>query len=149
MKSIEHLQKIAVLNAEVGPNINYLTSTTITTAGAVTLTSAQILGGQINRDPNGAGRTDTLPTAALLVAYLKNLAGQVGAQLTAPISFDFVVQNDADAAETITIAAGSGATSQGTMTIAQSNSKRFNIQITVLTPGSEAYVVRNRGTYTT
>ena len=143
--------KRAVLNQETGPNLANLTVATITTAGAATYTAAQLLGGQINRDPNGAGRSDVTPTAALLVAALRAQAQQLGVQPPSTVSFDLVIQNDADAAETITVTAGTGCTlSAGhTMTIAQSNSKRFNVLVTNTTIGSEAYTVRNRGTFTT
>lgn len=93
------------------------TVSTVTTAGAVTYTAAQLLGGLILRDPAGAGRSDVTPTAALIIAALPGYA--VGD------SFEFTIRNDADAAETITLTAGTGVTLSGTMTIAQSNSKRF------------------------
>lgn len=151
MQSLQTLSKRAVLNQETGPNLANLTVSTITTAGAATYTAAQLLGGQINRDPNGSGRSDVTPTAALLVAALRAVAQQVGVQLPQTISFDFVIQNDADAAETITVTAGSGCTlaTNHTMTIAQNNSKRFNVLITETKSGSEAYTLRNRGTFTT
>lgn len=151
MQSLQTLLKRAVLNQETGPNLSNLTVSTITTAGAATYTAAQLLGGQINRDPNGAGRNDVTPTAALLVAALRAVAQQLGVQLPQTISFDFVIQNDADAAETITVTAGSGCTlaTGHTMTIAQNNSKRFNVLITETKSGSEAYTLRNRGTFTT
>jgi hypothetical protein len=111
---------------------------TLTTAGALTYTPGQVLGGIVLRDPNGAARTDTLPTAALLVAAIPGV--MIGS------SFRFWVRNDADAAETITIAAGTGGTISGTATIAQSNSKEFLIRITGTAPGSEAYTAYSLGT---
>jgi hypothetical protein len=155
MKNLETLYKNGRLNAEVGPNIGYLTSTVKTTAAAVTYTAAEIAGGYIRRDPNGSGRTDVLPTAALLVAYLRNIAGQLGAELTARIEMQFTIQNDADAAETITMSVGTGGSlgpnvaGSVTVTVPQNTSKRFSIQFTSTTPGSEAYVLRNLGGYTT
>jgi hypothetical protein len=115
----------------------------IATAGAATYTAGQLKAGIILRDPNGAGRTDTLPTAALLLAAFPGV--QIGS------TFEFVVENQADAAETITIAAGTGGTAASghTLTIAQNNSKRFAIRFTGVTPGSEAYTLYNRGTFTT
>jgi hypothetical protein len=71
MTPFNTLLKRAVLNDDNGIRLERLTVTNITTAGAVTLTAAQILGGYINRDCNGANRTDTLPTAALLVAQIR------------------------------------------------------------------------------
>lgn len=98
------------------------TVTTKTTASAVTYTAAEFLGGLILRDPNGAGRSDVTPTAALLIAAMPGVA--VGN------SFRFVIRNTADAAETITLTAGSNVTLSGTMTIAQNNSKEFLAVVT-------------------
>ena len=117
-----------------------ITPSTLTTAGAITLTAAQILGGLILRDPNGAARTDVLPTAALLVAAIPG--AEVGT------SFVFYVRNDADAAETITVDPGTGGTASGTKTVAQSNLKAFLVRITNITPGSEAYTYYSLGTVT-
>lgn len=108
------------------------------TAGNITLTAAQVLGGTVVRDPNGAGRTDTLPTAALLVAALP------GAQVGDIIELTIV--NGADAAETITIAAGAGGAFDANQTAAsrviiQNTSKTARIRLTNVTASSEAYVV--------
>jgi hypothetical protein len=99
------------------------TVTTNTTASAQTYTAAQIIGGLILRDPNGAGRSDVTPTAALIYAALGSPAKYTD------ISFDFTVRNTADAAETITLTAGTGVTLSGTMTIAQNNSKTFRVVV--------------------
>lgn len=96
--------------------------TTKTTASAVTYTAAEVLGGVILRDPNGAGRADLFPTAASLLAAMPGV--QVGA------SFRVLVRNTADAAETITMTTNTGLTLSGTMTIAQNNSKEFLVVIT-------------------
>lgn len=98
---------------------------TITTAGAATYTAAQLLGGLILRDPNGAGRSDVTPTAALIIAAIDGAV--IGS------SFEFTIRNDADAAETITVTAGTDVTLSGTMTIAQSNAKRFKVVVTAAT----------------
>jgi hypothetical protein len=121
-----------------GLPIPLFTVATEATVGAVTYTVAQVLGGFINRDPNGAGRTDILPTAALLVAAIPGC--QVGS------GFEFTIRNNADAAETITLNAGTGGTlsaagqSTTTSTIVQNNSRRFAIVFTNVTLGSEAYI---------
>ena len=116
----------------------FVTVTTDTTAGALTYTAAMLLGGIILRDPNGAGRSDVTPTAALLVAAIPGAAvGQ---------AFEFTIRNTADAAETITVTAGTGTTLSGTMTIAQNNSKRFLAVLTNVTSGAEAYTVYSLGT---
>jgi hypothetical protein len=129
---------VGVVVPTVGPIVNISTVTTITTAGAATYTAAQLKGGLILRDPNGSGRSDVTPTAALLVAALPSAV--VGT------SFVFTIRNDADAAETITVTAGSGATLSGTMTIAQNNLKQFLVVLTNVTSGAEAYTVYSLGT---
>jgi ABC-type arginine transport system ATPase subunit len=97
------------------------TVTTINTAGAVTLTAAQVAGGLILRDPNGAGRADLVPTVAALYT-------EIGSPLKiAGLSFDFTIRNTADAAETITVTTNTGWTLSGTMTIGQNNSKTFRV----------------------
>jgi hypothetical protein len=115
-----------------------LAATTDSTAGALTYTAAMLLGGIILRDPNGAGRSDVTPTAALLLAAIPGAI--VGT------AFEFTIRNTADAAETITVTAGTGATLSGTMTIAQNNSKRFLVVFTNVTAASEAYTVYSLGT---
>lgn len=93
------------------------TVSTITTAGNATYTTAQLLGGFILRDPSGANRTDTTPTASAIIAAIPN--AKIGT------SFEFTIRNTADASETITVAGGTGVTISGTATIGQNNSKRF------------------------
>lgn len=116
-----------------------VTVTTDNTAAAITYTAAQLLGGFINRDPNGAGRSDVMPSAALLVAAIPG--AEVGT------SFEFTIRNNADAAETITITAGTGCTLSGagqsttTTTITQNNSRRYLARLTDVTAGSEAYTL--------
>lgn len=119
------------------PNV---TVSTLTTAGAVTYTAAQLLGGLVLRDPNGSARTDVLPTAELLIAAIPGVA--VGA------SFECDLRNTADASETITVSAGTGGTTSGTMTVAQNNGKRFRIVVTDATVGEAAYTIYSLGTYT-
>lgn len=120
--------------------IPQVTVSTLTSAGAVTYTAAQLLGGLILRDPNGSARTDILPTAELLIAAIPAVA--VGA------SFQFDLRNTADASETITVSAGTGGTTSGTMTVAQNNGKRFVVVITNATQGSATYTIYSLGTYT-
>lgn len=108
----------------------------ITTAGDGTYTAAQLKSGKILRDCAGASRSDTLSTAALLVAALPGV--QVGDEL------DCLVINNSDAAEVITIAAGVGGTIDqiaGTRTIAQNTAKRLTIRFTNVTAAAEAYDV--------
>ena len=108
------------------------------TAGNITLTAAQVLAGLFVRDPNGASRTDVLPTAALLVAAMTRPA--VGDVIR------LLVVNGADAAETITFTAGSGGSYDANQTaasrlIGQNASKLMHIRLTNVTASSEAYVV--------
>ena len=114
------------------------TVTTDATAGVKTYTAAELVGGLILRDPSGAGRSDVTPSAAAIVAAI---AGAVVGS-----SFEFTIRNTADAAETITITAGAGITLNGTMTIAQNNSKRFLAVATNVTSSSEAVTIYSLGT---
>lgn len=110
----------------------------ISTAGAGTYTAANLLTGCIVRDCAGAGRTDTLDTAANIVAAVPN--AQVGDII------ECIVTNASDAAETITIAAGSGGAFTSTQTAAskvipQNGQKTLRIRLTNVTAASEAYVL--------
>lgn len=122
-----------------GLTIEKVDPQTVTTAGAVTYTAAQLLAGLILRDPNGAGRSDVFPTAALLKAAVPGAA--VGS------SFSVVIRNTADAAETITMTAGTGVTISGTATIAQNNTKTFLVRFDNVDAGSEAYTAYSVGTF--
>ena len=122
----------------IGPIVNITVPATITTAGAATYTAAQLKGGLLLRDPNGSGRSDITPTAALLVAALPSAV--VGT------SFTFLIRNDADAAETITVTAGTDCTTSGTMTIAQNAIKQFLVVLTNVTASTEAYTIYSLGT---
>jgi len=117
---------------------SFTTVTTDETAGARTYTAAELVGGLILRDPAGAGRSDVTPTAAQIVGAL------TGAIATS--SFEFIIRNTADAAETITLTAGAGVTLSGTMTIAQNNSKRFLAVVTNAGSGTEAVTIYSLGT---
>lgn len=111
------------------PSLGVLTGqTTVTTdatADARTYTAAELLGGLILRDCAGGARSDVTPTAALIIAAMR--------QAGVGNSFEFTIRNTSDAAETITVTAGTGVTLSGTMTIAQNNSKRFICIVTAST----------------
>lgn len=118
---------------ETGP-----AATSKNTAGDVTLTAAEVLSGIVVADPNGAGRTYTLPTAALLVA------ARPGSRVGDIVQC--LIVNGADAAETITLAAGAGGAFDANQTassqvIPQNASKLVLIRLTDVAAGSEAYVV--------
>lgn len=110
--------------------------TNITTAGAVTYTAAQIVGGIILRDCNGGGRTDVLPSATNLLAALPGL--NIGDTIKCRII------NTSTGATSITISADSSggfdaAQTATSKTIVQDASKEVYIRITgISTP---AYVV--------
>lgn len=114
--------------------VEKLTAATITTAGAGTYTAANMLGGLILRDPNGGSRTDTTHTAAQIVAALPGAA--------VDDTFELVIVNTADAAETITLAGGTGVTLvPATVTIAQNEICRALVRLTNVTGSSEAVTV--------
>jgi hypothetical protein len=98
---------------------------TVATAGDVTYTAAQVLSNIILRDPNGGARADLFPTAAAIIAALKNP--------TRGSNFIITVRNTADAAETITMTTNTGLTLSGTMTIAQNAQKDFLVVVTSAT----------------
>lgn len=113
------------------------------TAGVATYTAAQLLRGVLVRDPSGASRADVFPTAALVVAALAAKFGQAKVGMM----FDFLLVNNADAAETITMTLGAGMTSAVTLgtqvsaAIAQNASRRFIFRVTNVGSGTEAMVV--------
>ena len=123
------------INDAVASAATVLTSNT---AGAVTYTAANLIGGLILRDPAGANRSDVTPTAADIVA---GIAGAIVGS-----SFEFIIRNTADAAETITLTAGTDVTLSGTMTIAQNNSKWFLAVCTNVGSGTEAVTIYSLGT---
>ena len=103
---------------------------TITVDAAATITAAQLQTGLILRSGPSAGRTDTLPTAALICEAFT--ASQ-------PFYFTFTVRNSSG--QTVTVAAGAGGSTAGTMTVATVSIKNFLVVVTNATPGSEAYTV--------
>jgi|688.fasta_scaffold285678_2 hypothetical protein len=115
-----------------------LTATTVSTAGAVTYTAAQLKTGMILRDPNGAARADLFPTAADLLAAVPGAI--VGT------SFIVTIRNTADAAETITMTTNTGLTLSGTMTIAQNEQKSFLVTFTNV--GTAAVTIYSMGSVT-
>jgi len=101
-----------------------------------TLTIAQLIQKVIDGTPTAAAAY-TLPTAALLVAGIANArAGD---------SFWFCINNKSAGAFTITVAAGSGGTADGTLTVAQNVIRSFLVTITNVTAASEAYFVYGMG----
>jgi hypothetical protein len=119
------------------PAANEGTPASYATAGAQTYSAADILSGIIVRDCAGAGRSDVLPTAALLVAAVTG--AQVGDELQC------IIVNGSDAAETLTIGAGTGGAFDANQTVAsrvipQNASKVLTIRLTNVSTGTQAYV---------
>lgn len=98
------------------------TQTATAGAAALTITAAQLITGVLDATPTAA-QTMTLPTPALLVAGIANY--KVGS------SFLFVVNNKS--AYTITVAAGTGGTADGTLTVATNVIRAFLVIITSAT----------------
>lgn len=104
-----------VVIADGGVTVSPAEPTSIATVGAGTYGAAAIASGVILRDCAGASRTDTTATAAALIAALP--LDRDGA------THECTVVNVSDAAETITLAGGSGVTIAGTL--AQGTAIRF------------------------
>lgn len=100
-----------------------------------TITIAELLTGILDGTPTAAA-TYTFPTAALMVAGIPGC--KVG------MSFRVLVNAKA-ATHTITVAAGSGGTADGTLTVATAVIREFVITITNVTSGSEAYALYGLG----
>ena len=121
-----------------GPIHPYTTTASTAIAGPETYSASWLLGGIIVRDCGGAGRTDTLDTAANIVNSMQGAA--IGDTVRC------LVVNGSDAAETITIATGAGGSvdilqSTASQVIAQSASKTLHIRITnVATPAYVVYI---------
>jgi hypothetical protein len=118
------------------PFLDKRTQTATAGGATLTVTIAQLLTKIIDATPTEA-QAMTLPTAALLVAGITNC--KVGD------SFDFLINNKAGGAYTITVGAGSGGTGDGTLTVAQNVCRRFTIFVTNVTGSSEAYYVYGNG----
>lgn len=113
---------------------------TLDVAADLTLTTAQIQGGLILRDCAGGNRTDTLPTAAALLAAVPG--AMVGT------AFEFTVRNTSAGANTITVAPPDPSVLiSGTPTVAQNNSKRFLVVFTSVNTRSPTYAVYSLGTF--
>jgi hypothetical protein len=111
------------------------------TAGNVTYSVNDLLSGIIVRNPAGAARTDTLPTAAAIVAILPRAN-------VADILRCLIINASVGAAdvEQLTLAAGAGGAWNGqqgaaAQIIRSQCSKEIAIRILNVTPGAEAYQI--------
>jgi len=121
------------------------------TAVATTLTYSDVLGGLIT-STNGAAQTLTLPTAALLVPQIEGaqggLPGIAPPNATSGSGIRFFVQSSG--AGTVTVAAGTGGTTSGTMTVATGQIKEFLLIVTKVGDSTSlpTYTVYSLGTAT-
>jgi len=113
------------------------TVSTISTAGNQTYSLNHLWGGIIRRDPNGANRTDVTATAAAMVSG--------GLYFVPGSSFDFSIENTADAAESITLTGGTGVTLIGAMTIFKGQMRHFTLRIDNVGSGTEAATIYDQG----
>ncbi len=100
--------------------VKIVTTTTAAGGSDITLTANQVAGGLIILDPQGA-ITATMPTAEQLY---KKLGSSIGKTVTVWI------KNAADGSEIISVAAGTGITVKGTVTIVQNHLRGFKVVIT-------------------
>lgn len=121
-----------------------LSVSSINSASNQTYTATQVVGGAINRDPNGADRTDTTPTAASLVAEIKsrNAAVESGS------AFKFFLYNSSSS-NTVTLQGGTGVTVHGSATVKEERVVEIEVVATNATSSSEAvdmYILSNDDT---
>jgi len=98
------------------------------TAGAVTLTPAQMINGIIKQGGTPGAFNMTTASAAALVAAIKNC--QVGSK------FEFALINGGD--NTVTIVAGTGVTLKGTTAVPTAKTQVYRGVVTNAAAGSEA-----------
>ncbi len=109
VRTLTDLQSVSVLNVD----------TLVNTAGPATITAAQLINAYYTRDCNGADRTDTTDTAALIIAAFGGTAPQTGQR------FSFIVKNTGSA-NNLTVAGGSGVTVTGQAVIGPSMTMSFS-----------------------
>jgi hypothetical protein len=101
--------------------MDFVSVTTLGTAGNVQLTAAQLLGGVLIRDCAGAARTDTPPTGAQIIEYL-TISGRAPAIGNA---VEFYIRNTSAGAFAVTIGPGVSIINAGTMVVPQNQQGRF------------------------
>ena len=101
------------------------------TVGVLAITAAMVMKGLLIRDPNGGNRSDTLPTAAAIVAAMPGAA--VGSYI------DFTVLNVAGTNNYTVMTGGAGLTlSPAAIVVGQLQSVTIRFVVTNATPSSEA-----------
>ncbi len=134
------------LNLMFGPQLYPTTSSTAVTTAATsaTYTAAGVLSGLILRSAQTGATTDTLPTAALLVAALGGPSGTTGIGVKVGSTIIFRVMNQITTiGYYIKLAVGSGGSLGGSATkspmIHPGEVREFLIRITSITSSSETY----------
>lgn len=108
-----------------------ITVTTITTAGNVSYNGNQTVTGFISRDPNGAPRTDSLPSATTIVNNVSQARNGDGKL--------FLIRNEGSGAETITLSPGAGVAINGSATISAGNARFYVMRINTVSPASVTF----------
>lgn len=110
------------LNTQIVPAV-------VNIADNYTYSTDDIISGFIQRSPNGAARSDTLPSAAALISGFKTSLGTLGATITN--AFVFMLSNESSvSAQTITLSAGSGMTLKSTIVIGPQQVATLVIHVT-------------------
>jgi hypothetical protein len=125
-------------------SLDYLAATTQAADANSAITAAAVLAGIYLRSGMTAGRQDTLPSAAALVAAIN---GAQPGQCVNNTAIYLTVINQNGSAQTLTLAAGAGGTlnAVGTWTVPQNNAKAVLLVITNAVSGTEAYTVYSLG----
>ncbi|MCP4476548.1 MAG: hypothetical protein GY818_00480 [Planctomycetaceae bacterium] len=110
----------------------------VSTAGAKTYSAYDLFDGYIERDPNGADRTDVLPSAASIKAAIKGC--------TVGQSFQFTIANTGSGSHKVTMSAGTGGTMSGLSEVEKGDSRNFIIVVTSIISSSETYECIDIGT---
>ena len=113
-------------------DLSYSAFQTVSTTAAVSLTVANVINGLLIRS-GGAALTDTFPTAAALVACMP--AAKVNSY------FQLVYRNGNSGNITLSCTTGGTLAAGNTNTIASVHAKVLYVQLTNVTPGSEAFTV--------
>jgi hypothetical protein len=119
---VSHFNALAVMGRKI---IDFIAPVTVGTAGPVTYTPAQFLGGLIIRDCAGAVRSDTTPTAAAIIEGL-TVSGRPPVVGNA---VEIIIRNTSAGAFAVTLLAGAGVVLAGTMTINQNENRKFLVMV--------------------
>lgn len=115
--------------------IEILDQIPLDTASDVTYSANAVLGGFLSRDPNGAARVDTIPSATTILGLMP--------QHFDNLSFRLKIYNAGTTGETITLAASTGITLVGDCVIQPETTREFFFHITdtAILGGTDTIVV--------